>query len=206
MSHHGTVYCRYCYEKGHNKRTCPKLKEWMKEHPEHGHTKYILEKESKARQRTCRYCDQSGHNRQTCPKLLKDKVSALTQNRTFRQEALAMFKDKGIGLGTLLTHKSCWMNGQVQTEDVELLLIVDEIRWDQILYQGGSFAIMVNNHGERDLQNSFSIQDLIRGLKTGRTTIEHPTTPDNIGVGIPEDWEKGATNLKQAFDHWDDKL
>lgn len=206
MSYNHTVFCRYCREKGHNKRTCPKFKEWMKNNPDTYTTQRALEKEAKARQRACSYCHVDGHNKQTCPQLLKDKVSALTRNRKFREETLAFFKEKGIGLGTLLSFKTWYLNGMNQGQEVEGLFIVDEIRWNEVLYQGQGTCVLVNNHGERDFMNSFTVDNIRENLKIGRLVIEHPASEDNIGVGIPEDWEKGATNLRQAFVEWNDKL
>ena len=66
--------CTWCYESGHNRRTCPKKKEYIKDNPDSAHAKAwaahdnIIKNSVKAssKKRTCGYCEEKGHNARTC--------------------------------------------------------------------------------------------------------------------------------------------
>ena len=66
--------CTWCHESGHNRRTCPKKKEYIKNNPDSPHAKAwaahdaIVKDRVKtsSKKRTCRYCEEKGHNARTC--------------------------------------------------------------------------------------------------------------------------------------------
>ena len=142
MSWSGTVNCRECYQKGHNRRTCPKLTERIKQYAENendpeGHytQKYAKRtglnldgtKVSKAKRaankgtRRCTYCGTRGHNRRTCPILAKNKAGAVGENREFRAKLLEEMKECGLGVGALVKHE--W-NGSI--------VMVNHINWHEM--------------------------------------------------------------------------
>lgn len=132
MSYNGTVYCRYCYEKGHNKRTCPqwteRIKEramgeiksgegydgywgrmWLKRPPARTEGLYAdgtsipAEKKKTTKQkRVCKYCGKSGHNRRTCPQLKADKADTVIYTGDLRRRLIAAMKDAGLGVGSIV--------------------------------------------------------------------------------------------------------
>jgi len=130
MSYHGTVTCRYCGERGHNKRSCPHLTKTLKERAlaeiNNGEgydaywgrqynkrvrkeglyadgTKMPAEVKAATKQkRRCKYCNKAGHNRRTCPTLKSDMAAWIEREVAFRHKLVAAAKEFGIGVGTLL--------------------------------------------------------------------------------------------------------
>ena len=130
MSYSGTVYCRYCGGKGHNKRTCPDYTETLRK-------RALAEIESDGRydgywgrlynkrvrktglyadgtpmpaevkaankvRRRCKYCNAEGHNRRTCPVLKSDTAAWIEREIEFRQQIQAAAESHGVGVGALL--------------------------------------------------------------------------------------------------------
>ena len=128
MSWNGTVRCSNCYDKGHNRSGCPKLKEDMIKRlaadPDDWRAKDYFEKKQRTSKRTCGYCKESGHNRKTCSEAKKDRDVFILQNQTAREKALEWMKSSGVGVGTLIKRESYY-------ED-EHLALVEQIRWSQI--------------------------------------------------------------------------
>ena len=57
--------CRYCWEKGHTQRSCPK----MREDAANGdaYAKHMVERYAQAvKARRCSYCNETGHNKKGC--------------------------------------------------------------------------------------------------------------------------------------------
>lgn len=130
MSYNGTVRCRYCYQSGHNKRTCPEYTAVLKERAlseinnGEGYDAYWgrqynkrvrkeglyadgtampAEVKAAAKQvRRCKYCNAQGHNRRTCPVLKRDTAAWIEREVAFRHKLVNAAKENGIGIGTLL--------------------------------------------------------------------------------------------------------
>ena len=47
MSWSGTVTCGWCYEQGHNKRSCPELKKYVEENPDSWRARQYTESKKK---------------------------------------------------------------------------------------------------------------------------------------------------------------
>ena len=124
MSYNGTVNCRWCYQKGHNKRSCPEYTEilkkralqeindgegyngyWGKQYNKRvkktglyadgtAMSKEAIKAATKSSRRRCKYCAKQGHNRRTCPTLKTDKAS-------WSQDQLAWRKKIRLGLRKL---------------------------------------------------------------------------------------------------------
>ena len=124
----GRIRCGYCYEYGHNSRTCPEKKKRLEEqlaankesdgryaeyyanqiakmtgvNPETG------EKRSRRNEswgRKCSYCNERGHNRRTCETLKKDLARYAVMTREARQEVRAWALEDGIGIGAMVQYK-----------------------------------------------------------------------------------------------------
>ena len=128
-NYRGNVRCSYCYERGHNRRTCPERLERLQrnleieqngdgryenyyahqiakmtgENPVTGEKNVKRRNESGGRQ--CSYCKEYGHNRRTCPVLKKDlaryKQLTAETRRTVREWAL----QDGVGVGAMVKYK-----------------------------------------------------------------------------------------------------
>ena len=113
-----TVRCGHCNRLGHNKITCPALREDIEvlkelfgaEHPEvkayYTKRKQYSKKSSNNanKKRYCSYCFEAGHNRRTCSHLKSHKEEIMAKNFDWRKSILGMLKEAGVGVGSLITH------------------------------------------------------------------------------------------------------
>ena len=198
MTYKRTVYCRHCGNPGHNQRTCLELRKKAAENPNSYAAQKVAVHDSLGKNRVCSYCQKNGHNIATCQKLDDDRFGAVVKNSDFRKKTLEKFKELGIGLGTMFHLVDRWK------PENDILLIVDEIKWDEIIYDNADPAIMVMKDGERSDFHAFKVNDYFyKMMNEGRIKIVHATDLEHIGVGIPDDWEKGLTNIKKAFPRWE---
>jgi hypothetical protein len=129
MSYNGTVSCRHCYGRGHNRRTCPDYTERLRQRAQaeldegegvDGYfgkqfalrtQKYIdgtpipkeMKKTRAGGKRRCQYCAKTGHNTRTCPELKSAKVDAITNTASIRQNVVNALQEQGLGIGALVT-------------------------------------------------------------------------------------------------------
>jgi len=128
MSWNGTVRCSNCYEKGHNRSGCPKLKEEMQKRlevdPDDYRATSYFEKKKRTSKRTCGYCRETGHNRKTCFEANQDRQQFILQNQGAREKALEWMKSSGVGVGTLVKRETYY--------EEEHLALVEQIQWHRI--------------------------------------------------------------------------
>ena len=129
MSYTGTVRCRYCYNNGHNRRSCPTLKaEAEKLIAEGREDHYVVRdyqrlEERKANQkRQCSYCkhldydrraehdggvheESFKHNKRTCTVRKKDIAEFHHKNIEYRKGVVEQFNETGFAPGALVKHQ-----------------------------------------------------------------------------------------------------
>jgi len=145
MSWNGTVNCGWCYEEGHNKRTCPNYTKALVERVATStgyakdHYQEELDKRGKGKSgtyRTCSFCDLQGHDRRTCETMgvIVDSQTKLIIDG--RQEIVNLAKNTNFGVGSLIEFESSgydkegrWNSGMCR------LGTVQNIRWDEITHQ-----------------------------------------------------------------------
>lgn len=110
MAWNGTVTCSYCNQTGHNRRSCPTLRERVErlreEQPDH----WLVRKEDSRKARTsrkgekrrCAWCDEMGHNRRSCPKLKGFITRFIKADLLFRSFLNREFAALGIGPGAVV--------------------------------------------------------------------------------------------------------
>lgn len=230
MSWSGTVTCRECYAQGHNRRTCPRLTERIKQYalgendPEGHYTKKYAKrtglnldgtKVSKAKRaankgtRRCTYCGANGHNRRTCEVLKRDKANAVGQNREFRAKLLAEMQEHGLGVGALVKHE--W-NGSI--------VMVNHINWDAMT----AYKVLGNGcqpvrYCEIGNPRRVSWEYLPRmGEETEQTwgrdriSVVGPVSSSAVTNTMPAGWLDGTSGLEGQFDkdakstcYWDNR-
>ena len=121
-----TVTCGHCYDKGHNKSSCKKLREslrsrianckakleaneWAYDYEERQakqgleHASRQLHKiESRGKNRKCGFCSDVGHTRRTCQQRKDEVEVALDKTLRFRRELCDRFISHGLGPGALV--------------------------------------------------------------------------------------------------------
>ena len=150
-----TVRCGHCYEKGHNKSSCPDLRKRLRENI--ANAKAAIEKnqwdyawqerdaknrlrraaeqlhklENKGKNRSCGYCKEVGHTRRTCP-TRKDEVTHHTERTLkFRRELCDRFIANGLGPGALVAVDSREWSNSAQG-DKQALAVVTSIDFSQV--------------------------------------------------------------------------
>lgn len=182
-----TIYCRYCGNKGHNRRSCPSLSPEMKARYTTGD-----------RARKCSYCHESGHNRASCKTLKIDKVAYIQENAMFRFAALNDMKNAGIGIGALVSHSH--YNGEPTNIDMlnpDDLYIITEIAWDAVqARRPGQYIFHAQSVKDQSYTDSFSLP----GASSWRVArVLSAATPESIEASVPSNWLKGESNIDQFF-------
>jgi len=137
----GRIRCGYCYEYGHNSRTCPEKKKRLEEQLEANksddngrYAEYYAnqiakmtgvnpetgEKRTRRNEswgRKCSYCNEHGHNRRTCETLKSDLVRYAALTRTARSEVRAWALEDGIGIGAMVKYSQYGYN------DAKLMMV-----------------------------------------------------------------------------------
>ena len=153
MSWNGTVTCRWCYQKGHNKRSCPEYTEVLKkralEEINNGEgydgywgrqynkrvkktglyadgtamSKETIKAATKSSKRRCKYCGSQGHNRRTCPTLKADRAAWVEDQLAWRKKLKAWAEETGYGVGALL---------KVDRWGESFAWLVTDINWNDV--------------------------------------------------------------------------
>jgi len=130
MSWNGTVTCGYCYDQGHNRRSCPQLKKnlarRLAEDPDDSYAKYELAKQNKGKVRRCTYCNLKGHNRRTCEELNTAKQDWREQAAAWRLKFINWCVESGVGPGALVSKKGGWHH------DDDKVFIVKRPEWNTL--------------------------------------------------------------------------
>jgi len=169
MSWNGTVRCSNCYERGHNRSGCPKLKEEMQKRLEADPDDYCatnyFEKKKRTSKRTCGYCQESGHNRKTCSEAKIDRDGFIQQNQTAREKALDWLKKSGVGIGALVKFSNYWQP--------EALALVESVNWAAINAQ----RVLVDEDG-------VAVPDVacLRVAKVDGSKERHSVNPRSVEI------------------------
>ena len=171
MSYSGTVTCSFCFGEGHNRRTCEKLKQYVKDNPDsytarqHEHSKAL------AKVRTCSYCDETGHNRRTCTERKQDISMAVKVNQEWVKRTIKYLKDSGIGPGALVSSTLGSYGGQ------STLCLVKGFDYDDANF------LAVNN----SYKGAFVIASPLNNMESTQH-FRLPPTPEELYITKNEDW------------------
>ena len=102
MSYSGTVHCGHCYQEGHNRRSCPKLKEYCENNPDSWTAKRQAQSAARGKVRRCSYCNLKGHNRRSCVTLKSDKATYATKAAEWRADFAEWVAEIGLTPGALI--------------------------------------------------------------------------------------------------------
>jgi len=153
-------HCTYCWNKGHNRRTCSELTNWYKEtslngqpgsfnakHYAAAYTKRTgldldgnfvgkPKQERRASVKKCSWCRSRYHNKRTCPKRVEWLEGKMQENKRYRYAIQERAKSLKIGVGSLLsTTRYFWATddkGELQYSPHQILGIIEKIDWNKI--------------------------------------------------------------------------
>ena len=108
MSWDGTVRCTHCWNKGHNKRSCPELKQRLEDQAAIG-DEYAADKLRQIQTKKCSYCQNSyhiddplKHNARTCKWRIKNEREIVNKTIARRQEIYDRMQENGFETGALV--------------------------------------------------------------------------------------------------------
>jgi hypothetical protein len=210
-NYNGTIRCGYCYESGHNSRTCPtKLERAQRrydnakesgdhvdyyasqvarmtgENPETG-AKRSRRNESWGRK--CSYCKESGHNRRKCEQLSTDITRYAALTSTVRAEQRALMIEQGIGIGAMVQTNSYGESQMYLVENIKVGKVHPKSpRVTAILRPINPALRVTTTHIlPENKQSSYS------GYK-----VLSPVSAEQINQCLPGDWEEQPLDVKDA--------
>ena len=98
--------CSYCYKTGHNRRTCPSLKQYIAENPDSyaARSAARAKAEKKPSNRRCSFCHERGHTKRTCEVRRSATAVVTTKNRQFRRKLRRALARQGWLPGALVRY------------------------------------------------------------------------------------------------------
>ena len=163
-------HCTYCWNKGHNRRTCSELTNWYKEaslsaqqewqvkHYREAYTKRTgldldgnfvgkPKQERRASVKKCSWCRSSAHNRRTCPERVEWLEGKMQENKRYRFTIQERAEALKIGVGSLLSTRRYFHapddKGEMHYNSHQILGIIEKIDWDRITCDNASLEKVV---------------------------------------------------------------
>ena len=217
MSWNRTVTCSACWDTGHNRSGCPKLKEKYerekKENPDSWWVKDYEAKLARRKTRSCSYCKEEKHTKRTCKHIKADKAKTVAMNKEWRVQALEHLKRIGLGIGALVQfdNKNSWGDSRVEN------VMISDIIWRNLTFQikngGNPYAFSVRPVADfaRTTRVDFPI-DAHGRLTQDRDYGTHadvlgPVSGSSIEASVPEGWLTGeGPEIDEMFTDRDGKL
>lgn len=122
MSWNRTVTCSYCYNRGHNRRSCPDLKQYAYENPDSVDAQRYKDSKTAGKQRRCTWCNLQGHNRRTCGSLRIAKEAWKDGTSNWRREWAEWMVELRMGIGALVKVPVMRNYGEPREEVVKVLV------------------------------------------------------------------------------------
>tara|TARA_R110002020_G_scaffold420213_1_gene629366 strand:- start:490 stop:1221 length:732 start_codon:yes stop_codon:yes gene_type:complete len=229
MSYSGTVHCRNCYGKGHNRRSCPDLTESYKKRAQHeidagesatdgywqreyakrsgvwlhnGEKATELKRNRSGGTRRCKYCAKTGHNTRTCEELKGAKAEAITETRRVRAAIAENLQTVGLGIGALVVRGE----GESRIGYMVKGFNWDHINCENITHNPNVVQIEVLNPTTVNSWNREAQIPLppIEGINDNswntNTQLVGPVSGSAVQAIVPEGWVDNQDFLKGMFE------
>ena len=201
--------CGYCYQRGHNRRTCPDLTKRLKERadaaiargePDHSFVREyqarIAPKGKKKSQQTCGYCGEVGHTRRTCDKLRKDREWLVVHHNAHVRIAHDYVVSSHVGLGSLfqLTTNQYDYNISEYVRKNRLMVLTDLFINKEGKCEG--FPIYGTLRDTDGHEHTINLRPYVKNAHYGGDWRSSPTLVTPMRGVIPSDWvQKQAINF-----------
>ena len=216
-----TVYCRWCHNRGHNRRTCPEYTKNLKEYAEvevenneerGEHETWRQEQYAKrikadalldgtaydrpkqtngSGTRRCSFCGKQGHNRRSCELFATEKSGYLKDAIKYRKDIVKTLQKSGLGIGSLVTSKPRYGRAD---EDRNYLFMVVSVEWEAITHRSGM-----------DAYRAIKLQALDIDPDTGKTYrdeyVPFPKPYNHKDDPKVEDWNQKYSNSDKYWEH-----
>ena len=203
MSWNGTVYCGWCGEKGHNRRSCErrtKTEERILEQEPEGYRaqrilrqrKWAAEAKASRSPRKCSYCKEVGHNRRSCA--LKKEDTSLVQKRfsDYRKLFAKQLVDLGLGPGSLVRYH----NRRYGQREGSVVALITKINWDSVSHKYDDSDITSYNALRRQEKTLFSARVVSSSSESEENRWYGPPSPGQCVFIGPE---RLATLMPKLF-------
>ena len=191
MSWNHTVRCGWCYKTGHNRNGCVSRKEYARENPDSYEGRHESERLARSKVRQCSYCKESGHNRRKCGQMEKDKFTLQEQLTGKRQEIVSTLKQRGLGIGSLVSYQRDYWN-----EDTYVGL-VENITWVSADCLESVKLVIGLNKGNRVVR-PFDLRVECVTLHDGLVVLS-PVPEDCISSVVPTTWLSGTEYDEEKY-------
>jgi len=194
--------CGYCYQEGHNKRTCPVLTKRLKERHdaaiEAGKTdsfyirqyqERIAPKGKKVNNQQCGYCSEYGHTRRKCEVLRKDKEWFVVHHNAHLRVAHDYIVQSPVGIGSLFRLKKQDYNYNTGEYDTSHeMLVLTGFSTAPVIKQDGFKILATLQHPIKGWKQTVDVRQYVRDPDYASSWRSEPTllTPSR-GV-VPSGW------------------
>jgi len=209
MSYKRTVRCGHCWEKGHNRRSCPDLRKVMlarlEENPDDWYSKQYFEGNKKGKKKSCGYCSTSGHTRSTCIELKHARKVAVEACVEWRKRYIKVAKAQGVGIGTLVKYTS-W--------NETYLGVVTNIHWHHLDHRiqfsdkAHAHALVVkvatelgNAYGNHTVQipEAEGVYSMVDYYRDNAREFVGPIDSERVEAQFPANFLEGTDCLEDIF-------
>jgi hypothetical protein len=166
-------HCGFCYGRGHNRTTCPKLKEHAENNPGTywAQVKNNIEERKKAIKTTrkCSWCKEPGHTKRTCQKLKMDIAKAEGEARIWNKSFLDALKEEGLGVGALI---------KLSINDTAKETLSNTTYLEKMIKSFGGMGIIIEIN-EEDCYSRSSLRNTLR-IRGASGVVRHFPLPYEI--------------------------
>tara|TARA_Y100001963_G_C6628076_1_gene374936 strand:- start:84 stop:803 length:720 start_codon:yes stop_codon:yes gene_type:complete len=206
MGYKRTVRCSYCYERGHNKSSCPAYKEKIESYRvEFGDDHYLVRdwdakkarKAAAVSNRKCSYCGEQGHNRAGCTKLKAAMAAFTARNAEYCENLYAALVENGIAPGAMIRERR-W-------GDIYDVKMVVGINWDAAHMAGRNNDIVITRSVKRLAKNDSwngetSLPKSVTGNDWGPDfEVLVPSSSKRLRATMPSTFLAGSVGVKKIF-------
>lgn len=157
--------CRWCGKTGHNRATCPRLKEYTINNPNSWEAK--MEAKKQVKKSCCSYCNVEGHKRTKCQIMESDKRNKRIEALEFRHELCNLLSQAGIAPGCLLS--GYVYNRQTYNWDYKNFILKD-YEWEDACDKR-SIPLLIVDDPQTNLVERVSLPELGNILRGSNTRI-----------------------------------
>lgn len=129
------IMCRHCYTYGHTKRSCPQVKQIVKDNP-HSYLADTLK-------RKCSYCRNEGHTKVKCPEFAEKKRVHNIGIMENREKVCQALTELGVAPGALMRAEVYVSRHDTDKVDEQgwrhLPVIVTKVFWEQVHRSYGDY-------------------------------------------------------------------